>query len=398
MRLLFTLCAALLVCAPLCADDWPQFRGPHGDGRWQGPKLPEQWPADGLKPRWKRPIGGGYAGISVVGDRVYTLDRQTEAVERERVLCFHADTGDLLWEHADAVTYGNLDYGNGPRAQPTIHDGRVYTVGALGQVNCLDARTGAVIWQRHYQTDFGGRLPMWGYAGSPVIHGDVVLLAPGGPDAGLVALQRVTGAEIWRSLSDEAGYATPVIVSRPEGDRIVHWTPSHVRGVDAATGMPLWSIPYEVTYGVSIAKPIVVDDLVLVAGYWEGSKAIRLDAAASTATLAWEENRNLRGLMSQPLVRDGFVYLLDKQYGLTGFELATGRKLWDDGNAMTPRGRNPHASLVWLGDTDRAIILNAEGDLILARTSSASPGPTPPSPAPASTPAATAKSCASNCR
>lgn len=367
MRLISTSILALLVCAAVRAEDWPQFRGPHGDGRWQGPKLPEQWPAEGLPTRWKRPIGGGYAGISVVGERVYTLDRQTEPVERERVLCFHADTGELLWEHADPVTYGHLDYGNGPRAQPTIHDGRVYSVGALGQVNCLDARTGTVIWQRHYQTDFGGRLPMWGYAGSPVIHGDVVLLAPGGSQASLVALHRLTGAEVWQSLSDESGYATPVVVPRPGGDRIVHWTPSHIRGVDAATGRALWGIPYEVTYGVSIARPIVVGDLMFVAGYWEGSKAIRLDGTGSTAELAWEENRYLRGLMSQPLVRDGYVYLLDKQYGLTCFELATGKKVWDDGNAMTPRGRNPHASLVWLGDGDRAIVLNAEGDLILAR-------------------------------
>jgi outer membrane protein assembly factor BamB len=360
---------ALSIALPLAlrAEDWPQFRGPHGDGRWQGPKLPEEWPADGLIPRWKRPIGGGYSGISVLGDRVYTQDRQTAPSERERVLCLDAATGDVVWEHADAVTYGNLDYGNGPRAQPTLHDGRVYTVGALGQVNCLDAKTGTVLWQRHYQADFAGRLPMWGYAGSPVIHGDRVLLAPGGSGTGLVALDRLTGKEVWRTLSDEAGYCTPLVLPRPEGDRIVHWTPSHVRGVDAQTGQPLWGIPYEVTYGVSIAKPIAADDLVLVAGYWEGSKSIKLDPSATHAELAWKENKFLRGLMSQPLVRDGTVYLLDKQYGLTGFDLATGKKLWDDGNAMTPRSRNPHATLVWLGDGDRAIILNAEGELILAR-------------------------------
>ena len=98
-----------------------------------------------------------------------------------------------------------------------------------------------------------------------------------------------------------------------------------------------------------------------------GLKTIRLGDTPTNAKLAWEENKCLRGLMSQPLSRDGHVYLLDKQYGLTCFELQTGKKLWDDANQTTPRGRNPQATLVWLGDTDRAILLNEEGELILTR-------------------------------
>jgi outer membrane protein assembly factor BamB len=202
---------------------------------------------------------------------------------------------------------------------------------------------------------------------SPVIHGDRVLLMPGGDGSGLVAVERLTGQEVWRSLPDEAGYTTPVVIRAHDRDEIVHWTPSHIRCVDGDDGRLLWSVPYEITYGVSIAKPIVHENLVFIAGYWDGSKAIRLGSTPENAQLVWEDNRHLRGLMSQPLYRDGHVYLLDKQYGLTCFELQTGKKLWDDGNAMTPRGRNPHASLVWLGDADRAIILNENGELILAR-------------------------------
>ena len=107
--------------------------------------------------------------------------------------------------------------------------------------------------------------------------------------------------------------------------------------------------------------------MIFVVGYWHGSKTIRLGDTPTNATLAWEENKFLRGIMSQSLSRDGRVYLLDKQYGLTCFELQTGKKLWDDANQTTPRGRNPQATLVWLGDTDRAIILNEEGELILTR-------------------------------
>lgn len=347
--------------------EWPQFRGPRGDGTWRGPKLAVTWPATGLKQIWKQSIGGGYAGISVAEGRVVTMDRQLDP-EVERVLCFEASSGKTLWKHEYPVTYGKLDYGNGPRAQPTIHEGLVYTVGALGDVRCLKAETGSEIWKRNYVTDFEGRLATWGYAGSPVVYGDWLILQPGG-EAGssVVALDRQTGKEIWRSLNDEAGYCTPMVHRIHDQDELICWTPSHIRCLEARTGKVLWSHPYEITYGVSIAKPIVHEGIVLVAGYWHGTKAIRFGETPTEAKLAWEENRYLRGLMSQPLYRDGHVYLLDKQYGLTCFELQTGKKLWDDKNQMTPRDRNPQASLVWLGDGDRAIILNAEGELIIAR-------------------------------
>jgi len=359
----------LLLVAVSPAEDWPQYRGPRGDGTWQGPQLPEKWPEAGLKQLWKREIGGGYAGISVVGDLVYTLDRQKPPEERERILCFHADTGELVWSHEYPVEYGKLDYGNGPRATPTVHEGKLYSVGAVGDVRCLDAKSGEVFWKFHYVRDFAGRLPMWGFAGSPVIQGDYCYLSPGNANgASVIAVDKNNGIELWRSLSDEAGYATPIVYRAHDRDQLFCWTPSHLRCLDATTGELFWSHPYEITYGVSIAKPIMQEGIVFIAGYWDGAKAIQLGDTPQSAKLTWEDSRHLRGLMSQPLFRDGLVYLLDKSHGLTCFELQTGKKLWDDNSQMTPRGRNPHASLVWLGDkTDRAIILNEEGDLILAR-------------------------------
>lgn len=373
-RFLLVLCAVFGSMAMAFAGDsetvetdWPQFRGPRGDGTWHGPKLPATWPAGGLKQLWKQPIGGGYAGVSVVQDRVITMDRQTNP-EVERVLCFDAATGTLAWEHKYPVQYGKLDYGNGPRAAPTIHEGAVYTVGALGDLRSLDLKTGKPNWERNYLNDYGGRMSTWGFSGSPVVYGDWLILQPGGEKgSSVVAIDRHTAKEVWRSLDDEAGYSTPVIHRAHGIDQLIVWTPSHIRCLEAKTGNLLWSHPYEITYGVSIAKPIVHENIVFVAGYWDGSKAIRLGDTPTGASLAWEESKFLRGLMSQPLYRDGHAYLLDKQYGLTCFELKSGRKIWDDKNQMTPRGRNPHATLVWLGDGDRAIILNEEGDLILAR-------------------------------
>ncbi|MBM4077020.1 MAG: hypothetical protein FJ267_15430, partial [Planctomycetes bacterium] len=349
--------------------EWPQFRGPLGDGTWVDAPVIKPWPSSGLKWIWKQPIGGGYSGVTIAQGFVYTMDRQAEP-EVERIVCFDSTNGDLVWKHSYPVTYGKIDYGTGPRASVTIYKGRAFAVGTMGDLHCLDARTGKVLWQKNYKADFEGRLPTWGFSGSPVVYEDWIVVQPGGPnDSSIVAIDQANGNVVWSSLSDEAGYCTPLLFRAHDLDQLVCWTPSHVRCVEAKTGKLLWSHAYEVTYGVSIAKPIIADGIVLVAGYWHGSKAFRLGDSPTNAKLAWEENRYLRGLMAQPLYRNGFVYLLDKQYGLTCFESQTGNKKWDDKNQMTPRGRNPQASLVWLGDSNEVIILNEEGELILARLS-----------------------------
>jgi len=348
-------------------DDWPRWRGPHGDGTWNGPKLSEKWPAE-LPLRWHKPIGGGYAGVIVTGNHVLVPDRQTLPFENERIVCYDARTGDVRWTHSDKLTYGHLDYGNGPRAAVTVFDGLVYTLGATGVMNCLDLTSGAVRWSANLVTDFEGRMPTWGYAASPVIFRETVIVHPGSAKgASVVALNRRTGKKVWASLSDEATYATPILIEHGGRVQLVCWTPSHIRGLDAATGEPLWEIPYEVTYGVSIATPVYHAGILFVSGYWAGAKALRLDDAGRRATLAWEDERTLRGLMSQPLCRDGYGYLLDKNFGLTCFELATGNKLWTDDHRVTPRDSNPQATLVWIGDGDRSLLLNAAGELILAR-------------------------------
>lgn len=356
------------------AEDWPRWGGPRGDETWSGPDLPEKWPAEGLRTVWKQPIGGGYGGVIAADGRVFLLDRVTSPEEQERLLCFDADSGKLLWSQSDAVTYGKLDYGNGPRSTPTLQDGRVYTLGALGRVTCFDADGGKRLWIKDYPKTYAEQIPAptWGLAASPVVWEDLVIIHPGAADQGcLIALDRTTGAEVWRVSDDPAGYATPVVIESPAGPQLVAWTPEHVLGVQPRTGQLLWSIPYKVTYGVSIATPIYHENTVFVTGYWEGSKAIRLGPQLADAQLIWEENRHLRGLMMQPLYRDGHVYMLDKGLGLTCFELSTGKKLWDDQHQMTPRGRNPQASAVWVGAGDRVLILNELGDLILARLNTA---------------------------
>jgi outer membrane protein assembly factor BamB len=377
-RAAFALLLVTLLDSPAPAEDWPRWRGPRGNGTWNGPALPDKWPADGLKSVWKQPVGGGYAGITVADGRVFTLDlidpvakaKDGEPDGTERVLCFDAVTGKLLWAHKHPVRYGTLGgYANGPRISPTIHDGKVYTLGAVGHLTCFDTKTGEIIWQHNTVAKFGARVPEWGFAGSPVIDGDNVIVHLGAKDGCLIAFHRLTGKEVWRSLTDPAGYCTPVVIQPKSGKQVVIWTPENVHGVETATGKPLWKVPYKVTYGVSIAPPVFHDDIVFVTGYWEGAKAIELGPETTDAKVIWTDTKTLRGLMAQPLYRDKHVYSIDRGFGLTCFELATGKKLWDDDNQLTPKARNPHASIVWLNNSDRILALNAVGELVLAKLS-----------------------------
>jgi outer membrane protein assembly factor BamB len=137
--------------ANTAAADWPQWRGPGRNSFWAEKTLPASLP-EKLAVRWKQPIGGGYGGIAVAAGRLYVMDRQKRPREVERTLCLDARTGKTLWTHEQVVSYGKLDYGNGPRCTPTVHAGKVYTLGALGHLHCLEGRSGKVLWQGEHVT------------------------------------------------------------------------------------------------------------------------------------------------------------------------------------------------------------------------------------------------------
>lgn len=354
---------------PTSGEDWPRWRGVRGDGTWHGPKLSLDWPQEGLRPArvWSRPIGGGYGGIAVSDGRVFVMHRRPNPGV-EGILCFDAVSGEPLWTHEYETDYSEVSYDNGPRSTPTVFGGRVYTLGAVGHVFCLDEKDGTVLWSKDLVEDLGARVPIWGLSASPLIVDESVILHAGVEPGGcFIAFDLVSGEERWRSLSDAAGYATPILVRQNESRQLVGWTPTNVRGLDPRTGTVLWTVPFEVNYGTSIAHPIFAENLVLISSYYEGTQAIRLGDDPGRVEIAWHERLNLRGLMSQPLYRDRHAYLIDKRHGLTCFELASGKKIWDDDNRMTPKGRNPQATMVWLNDEDLAIVLSSDGDLILVR-------------------------------
>lgn len=368
----FLSAAILTITLPFVAaaqtdPEWPRWRGPRGDGFWEPKPLPADFAEREPQSLWKVPVGKGYGGVTVSGGRVYLMDRQTTPSEQERVLCFDARDGKLIWQHLWQVKYGEMGgYATGPRASVTIENGKAYALGATGMAACFDAATGKIVWQRDTVKELRARVPQWGFAASPFLWKDNVLLHVGAEKHGsVVALEKTTGHEGWRSGSDPAGYCTPEIIEHEGRKQLIQWGPEHIQACDPDTGTALWTYPYKITYGVSIAQPIYRDGVLLVSGYWHGTKALRPGAKPK---LLWENEKQICGLMSAPLFKDGRVYLLDKTDGLTCFQLADGKILWQDGNQLTPKDRNPQLSIVWLDQAQSLVaLLNASGELIYAR-------------------------------
>src|SRR5882672_4440335 len=173
-----------ITIAALHADDWPQWLGPQRDAVWRETGIIEKFPTNGLKFRWRVAIGGGYSGPAVAKGRVYVMDRQLakgaanpsspwgrgEIPGNERVLCLNEADGKILWQHEYECPY-TVSYASGPRVTPSVHDGRVYTLGAEGNLLCLDAEKGAVLWSRDFKKEFGIKTPVWGFAGHPLVDG-----------------------------------------------------------------------------------------------------------------------------------------------------------------------------------------------------------------------------------
>lgn len=358
-------CILSFLATAYAADDWPRWRGPNADGRWNPAGLPEDFEKKEPQELWRQAIGAGFGGVTTDQGRVYVMDRLKTPKEVERVLCFDAESGTPLWKQEWDAAYGGMEYGTGPRASVNIRDGRAYALGATGVAVCLDAVNGNVIWKLDAVEAFGARIPQWGFAASPVLDGDRVLLHVGAENGSVIALDKTTGKELWRGGPDKAGYCTPEIITHDGNRQLIAWGPEHVQSLNPDSGAVNWLYPYKITYGVSIAQPLYHHGVLLVSGYWHGAKAFRLGAGVE---LLWENEKENCGLMSAPLFKDGVVYMLDKTHGLQAFELKTGKILWSDNNMLTPKDRNPQMSLVWMDEArSLAALLNASGELVYVK-------------------------------
>jgi outer membrane protein assembly factor BamB len=362
-----TLAIAVLVANALRADDWPQWRGPKRDGVWRETGILESIPAGGLKFRWRVRVGNGYSGPSVAQGRVYVTDRQPTAVA-ERVVCFDEATGKALWEHSYPCDYAEMEYGNGPRASPTIDDGLVFTLGTKGNLLCLDAAKGTPVWSRDLVQDFDAQAPRYGVSAAPLVEGDFLIVCAGGrPDATVIAFDRKTGEVRWKALGDRPAYSAPIVVTTGSTRQLIVWTADNVVALEPASGKPIWQVPYKTTFdpAQATASPVPHNDLLLFLAAWNrGSLMLKYDAGKPTASILWKTRTEPCTMISTPFfIDDAHFCGIDGVGNLFCADAATGDERWSTreaaGSKIGPAHLTPNG--------DRVFLFNQQGHLIVAR-------------------------------
>jgi outer membrane protein assembly factor BamB len=377
-------CFALSI-APTLGDDWPQWMGPRRDNVWRETGLIEAFPESGAKVAWRVPVAGGYAGPAVAGGRVYVTDFVREGAspgdnfERnsskgtERVLCLDEKTGKQVWRHEYPVTY-TISYPAGPRCTPLVHEGRVYTLGAEGDLFCFDAASGKVVWSKDLKKEYGTKAPLWGYAAHPLIDGERLITLAGGKGSQVVALDRKTGKEIWRSLDTPEigqGYVPPSIINAGGARQLVVMTPASMNALDPQTGKPLWSAEYEADNGAIIMTPVHTAGHLFVGGFQNRNLMVKLASDEPAGETVWRDKpkAGVSPINVQPHAVGDVIYGVDANGTLTAFKIPSGERLWQ---TTQPIGKRPANSatafLVKEGDKgDRWWMFVDTGDIVIAK-------------------------------
>jgi outer membrane protein assembly factor BamB len=364
----------------LLAGDWPEWRGgPERTAVWNDATLPTVLPKEGPRILWKHTLGTGYSGPSVAHGRVFVMDRlKPPAAEEdtERVVCLDADDGHELWVCAyPCALKVRGGYENGPRATPTVNHGKVYALGAMANLHCLDAATGKILWNVDAVKDYHARLPNWGVANAPLVEGNLLVFQAGGqPDATVLALDKNNGQEIWRSLTDKPSYAPLIAITSGHQRQLIVWTGQSICSLNPANGQVFWRQPRACKYDEAVATPLFHPDLNLVlCGHdWNGTMALQLDSAKPGFNLAWT-NFSISCLHSTPVIEGNYLYGLNHNSGQAEHQgefrcvnLVTGQMVWSTTKLSPPR-RWAQASLTRNAATGIYYALTDLGELVLAR-------------------------------
>jgi outer membrane protein assembly factor BamB len=334
---------------------YPQFLGPTRDGTLPGPRLARDWSARPPRLLWRQPIGEGWSGFAVRGGVAVTQEQDGPL---ERVLACDPRTGRTLWSHDETARYSTVIAGTGPRATPTLHEGRVFVMGATGLLTGLELATGRRLWTRDVLRDNGAALPDWGKSCSPlVVDGRVIVSAGGASGRSLVAYDAESGGRAWSAGSDRSSYSSPVLLNLAGRPQVVILNQASVAGYDPKSGAALWEQPFPGGQP-NVAAPIrLADDRLLVSvGYGVGSKAYRIadTGAGLQAALAWE-TPHLKSKFANLVVHGGYVYGLDDGI-LTCLDPSTGERRWK-------AGRYGHGQVLLVGDL--LLLQTEDGEIVL---------------------------------
>jgi outer membrane protein assembly factor BamB len=379
-RTVVSLVVVVAFCTGSLADEWPQWMGPDRDNVWKEDGLLDSFPASGPKVVWRAPVAGGYSGPAVFGEYVIVTDyvtsenvmvanfEQKKFTGIERVLCLREATGKPLWKHEYPVKYG-ISYPAGPRCTPNVDEGKLFTLGAEGDLICFELATGAIVWSKNLRETYNTKTPFWGYSSHPLIDGDKLICLAGLEGCHMVALNKGTGEEIWRAESaPQQGYSPPTIIEAGGVRQLINFNPGSVNGLDPETGDSYWSIPYEADNGSVIMSPIRVGDLLYIAGYSKRNALLKLDMEKPDAELIWqdESRRGLSPVNVQPIAVGDTIYGFHQDGQMMAFELPSGKRLWKTAQPIGKRAVQTGTAFI-VKEKNRYWMFSETGDLMIAK-------------------------------
>ena len=337
---------------------WPAYRGAARDGTYDH-GIRTDWPGDGLPLLWHQPIGGGYASFVAADDRLFTIEQRRD---REVVTAYDSATGRELWAHGWETFFQEMMGGDGPRATPTWDDGRLFALGASGELRAFDAATGELRWRTNILADADATNLQWAMAASPlVVDGLVVVLPGGGNGRSVAAYNADTGDIVWTALGDVQGYAAPMLVELAGVRQILVVTADRVAGLTVDDGTLLWDYPWVTSTGPpNISLPVVIggDRLFLSAGYGHGGALIDIAETGGqlSARERWRTIR-MKNRFSTSVLYERHLYGLDESI-LACIDAETGELAWKG-------GRYGHGQVL-LAD-GHLVVLTERGDVVLVR-------------------------------
>jgi hypothetical protein len=339
--------------------EWPGFRGPNRDSIVRGVRINSDWSSSPPVQIWRRPIGPGWSSFAVQGDLLYT---QEQRGEEEVVSCYKVSTGEPVWRHRDAARFYESNGGAGPRATPTLSHGRVYTLGATGILNALDAGNGKLIWSRNAASDTDRKLDMWGFTSSPLVLDDIVVVAVSGT---LAAYDLSTGNPRWVGPRHGGSYSSPQLVTIDGVAQILLLSPPGAVSVSPADGKLLWEHTWE---GGAIVQPaitadggILINAMSMTGGMGTRRLAVTRTPEGWTATERWTSN-GLKPYYNDFVVHNGHAFGFDGSI-LACIDLEDGKRKWKG-------GRYGNGQLMLLSDQDLLLVISEEGELALVSATS----------------------------
>jgi outer membrane protein assembly factor BamB len=344
--------------------EWPQWRGPYRDGISRETGLLASWPTKGPEVLWRQPCGDGYSAPIVKGDRLYLMERSSD--DQESVLCRNALSGEEIWRTSYQSTFKE-QYGSGPRSTLVLSDGRLYTVGASGVLNSLEAVSGGVAWSHDLLTEYHAPNLRWGVSFSPLIEGDLLITNPGGPNGNSVVAFDKAGKAVWHALDDPAGYGAPVAVTAAGERQLLVFTGKALVSLSPKDGKLFWRFPWATSFEVNAATPVVFrakignheDNYVFItSGYNKGCALLKLVAGPDGKPDVKQvyQGTQLRSHFASPVRWGNYVFGFDET-DLVCLDLRTGEVAWSQ------KGFDKGSALIADG---RLIILSEKGELALA--------------------------------